>query len=84
MNGTEATEAIREIEKQIGSGKHTPICAHTSYDDFECITNCQKSGMDGFITKPTDANSLKKLFLSLNITTKDITSPHFSHPQEVK
>ena len=57
MDGFAATQAIREWEKDMGS--HVPIIAMTAHamkGDYEM---CLGAGMDGYITKPINAQGLK-------------------------
>lgn len=59
MNGYEATEKIRALEKQMP--KKTPIIAMTAYaveGDFE---RCVMAGMDDYVTKPVDFKGLQLL-----------------------
>ena len=51
MNGFEATEAIRRMEKQ---GKHTPIIAMTAHAMKGDKERCLKAGMDDYISKPIE------------------------------
>jgi signal transduction histidine kinase/CheY-like chemotaxis protein len=53
VDGLQATAAIRERERQ--QGRHTPIIAITAHADRE---RCQAAGMDGFVSKPVQADQL--------------------------
>jgi signal transduction histidine kinase/ligand-binding sensor domain-containing protein/DNA-binding response OmpR family regulator len=56
MDGFAATQAIREWEKDMGS--HVPIIAMTAHamkGDYEM---CISAGMDGYLTKPINAEGL--------------------------
>lgn len=52
MNGFEAYEKIREINKTI------PIIAQTAYSANDEITKITKMGFDGYVTKPIDKDKL--------------------------
>lgn len=59
LNGYKATEIIRK--KEVLLGKHTPIIAMTAYamiGDREKFIEC---GMDNYISKPFNINSLSKV-----------------------
>ncbi|MCB1165772.1 MAG: response regulator, partial [Leptospiraceae bacterium] len=59
MDGFETSERIRAGEA--GETKKTiPIVAITAHVLDEIKEHCQRSGMDGFITKPIDANALNQ------------------------
>jgi len=55
MNGYEATESIRKMEK---NGKASVIVALTSNITGEDRRKCFKAGMDGHLGKPVNANAL--------------------------
>jgi PAS domain S-box-containing protein len=57
MDGLEATQRIRELEKQ--SGDHIPIVAMTAYAIKGDRERCLEAGMDEYVTKPI---STEKLF----------------------
>ena len=52
MNGFEATQKIREIEKSSGKGISIPIIAMTASLLKTEIDNCYSAGMDNYIPKP--------------------------------
>lgn len=67
MNGFEATAAIRELEK--ARGTHTPIVALTADVLSETRERCFQAGMDDFLPKPIEAESLRAVlerYLSLS------------------
>jgi len=52
MNGFEATEKIRAIEKSAGKGTRIPIIAMTASLLKKEIDQCFSAGMDNYIPKP--------------------------------
>ena len=56
MNGLDATKAIREL-KRADAGK-IPIIAMTAQSSQESAQNCKESGMNGYISKPVEAEHL--------------------------
>ncbi len=56
MDGIEATRAIRETEKELGT--HVPILAMTAYALHEDRERCLAAGMDGYLSKPINAQEL--------------------------
>ncbi|MCB2220813.1 MAG: response regulator [Bacteroidetes bacterium] len=52
LNGYEATQMIREIEKERDSDNRTPIIALTAYAMKSDKDLCIKAGMDDYISKP--------------------------------
>ena len=56
MNGYEATEQIRELEKP--TGQHVPIVAMTAHVMEGAREECLRHGMDGYLTKPIDTEAL--------------------------
>jgi CheY-like chemotaxis protein len=56
MDGLEATQAIRHIEKQ--TGRRTPIAAMTAHAMQGDRQRCLDSGMDDYIAKPVRARTL--------------------------
>ena len=56
MDGLEATAAIRAREKS--SGGHIPIVALTAHAMEGDLDHCLKAGMDGYVTKPVEADRL--------------------------
>ncbi len=59
MDGFEATQQIRELEKRLGS--HIPIIALTANAMQEDEQLCLNAGMDAYLSKPTKRNLLAKL-----------------------
>jgi CheY-like chemotaxis protein len=57
MGGIEAAKKIRELEIKFGR-KRIPIIAYTAVATNKCSQDCLDAGMDYFITKPTQMNSL--------------------------
>ncbi|MDZ4849569.1 MAG: ATP-binding protein [Pirellulaceae bacterium] len=59
MDGIQATRAIRE------SGNSLIIYAMTAHHDEHHATLCRDAGMNGYLTKPVQAEQLKQLLLSV-------------------
>ncbi len=59
MNGFEATEIIKKLRKDL------PIIAQTAYSTIETKKETLLSGCDNFITKPINADALKKMIYTL-------------------
>ncbi|MGB2622994.1 MAG: response regulator [Candidatus Acidiferrum sp.] len=57
MDGLEATEKIRALEKK--SGRHVPIVAMTANAFEEDRQRCRRSGMDGYIAKPVTSRAIE-------------------------
>ncbi|MGC8605168.1 MAG: response regulator, partial [Desulfomonilaceae bacterium] len=57
MDGFQATRAIREKERATGGG-HTPIFAMTAHAMSGDREKCLAEGMDGYISKPINAQEL--------------------------
>jgi CheY-like chemotaxis protein len=71
MGGFEATAKIRGLEsKQAGRG-HTPIVAMTAHAIQGYREKCLEGGMDGYISKPIHAESLKQTIESFLCMSKD-------------
>jgi two-component system, sensor histidine kinase and response regulator len=56
MNGYEATARIRELEQ--GSERHLPIVAMTAHAMKGDRERCLEAGMDGYVSKPIQADEL--------------------------
>jgi CheY-like chemotaxis protein len=63
MDGFEATAAIRDEEKTTGA--HVPIIAMTAHAMKGDEERCLRAGMDGYVSKPIDAQSLFRAIESL-------------------
>jgi CheY-like chemotaxis protein len=61
MDGFEATARIRAYEKERGEVQPIPIVALTASAFEEDRNRCMKSGMDEFITKPFNFETLKSV-----------------------
>jgi CheY-like chemotaxis protein/HPt (histidine-containing phosphotransfer) domain-containing protein len=58
MDGLQATAAIRAAEA--GTGRHVPIIAMTAYARKEDRDRCLAAGMDGYVSKPVNAENLRR------------------------
>ncbi len=58
MNGWEATAAIRAREREYGT--HVPIIAMTAHALQDDIDRCRAAGMDGYVSKPFQVETLLK------------------------
>lgn len=58
MNGLEATQAIRGIEKQRANGSAIPILGVSAYARQERGEEAQQLGMNDYLTKPYDKDQL--------------------------
>jgi PAS domain S-box-containing protein len=56
MDGLEATRRFRELEA--GTGRHMPIIAMTAHASTADRDRCLAAGMDDFVTKPVQRDSL--------------------------
>jgi two-component system, sensor histidine kinase and response regulator len=63
MDGMEATAAIRREER--GTGRHVPIIGLTAHAMKGDRETALALGMDAYLTKPLQADALKKVFRSL-------------------
>ncbi|MDX2152612.1 MAG: response regulator [Bryobacteraceae bacterium] len=59
MDGIEATAEIRARERQ--RGRQTPIVAMTASSFYENRETCMRAGMDGYVTKPIEAEELLRV-----------------------
>ncbi len=64
MGGIEATRVIREFEKQ--SGRFLPIIALTGDTGASDRERCIEAGMNGFLCKPVDRDSLYETILKFS------------------
>ncbi len=64
MDGLDATRAIRDREKKT-SGGHLPIIAMTAHADHGFQAACCRAGMDGYVSKPVEPQSLYRAVESL-------------------
>jgi CheY-like chemotaxis protein len=58
MDGLEATAAIRQ--KEAATGDHLPIVAMTAHVLPAFEDRCRAAGMDGYLTKPIQAEQLSE------------------------
>jgi two-component system, sensor histidine kinase and response regulator len=61
MDGFEATATIRQKEKQQGGGVHQPVVALTAYAMKDDQERCLAAGVDGYLTKPIQADALNAM-----------------------
>jgi CheY-like chemotaxis protein len=64
MDGFEATAAIREREKS-QEGAHIPILAITAHAMAGDRERCLEAGMDGYVSKPINAQELAEALEAL-------------------
>lgn len=85
MSGFEATAAIREKEKTLGS--HVPIIALTANAMKGDRERCIEAGMDGYVSKPIDQDELFMVIHHLmpeQLTAADVTlSDHIEHKPDL-
>ena len=58
MNGLQATQAIRDIEKD--TGHHTPIIGVTAHAIKGDMEKCIEAGMDDYLSKPVSPDRLQE------------------------
>jgi two-component system, sensor histidine kinase and response regulator len=68
MDGLEATAAIREQERQ--QGGHLPIIALTAHAIKGDQERCLAAGMDGYVSKPINAQTLSR---AISCVLKELT-----------
>jgi two-component system sensor kinase len=67
MDGVEATRVIRS------QGSRLPIYAMTAHHDEHHANSCRDAGMNGYLTKPIQADQLKQILQSVSIRQADIS-----------
>lgn len=72
MDGFEATTAIRKIEKE--TGEHIPIIAITAHAMKRDRQLCLHVGMDGYVSKPVNADKLMEVIKTL-VFKDTVTKP---------
>jgi CheY-like chemotaxis protein/HPt (histidine-containing phosphotransfer) domain-containing protein len=65
MDGLQATQHIRQFEAASMDGRHIPIIALTAEAIQGDREKCLAAGMDGYVTKPIDADELFEAIRSL-------------------
>ncbi|MEN8190778.1 MAG: ATP-binding protein [Thermodesulfobacteriota bacterium] len=73
MDGLEATEKIRQLEKEQGL-RRIPIIALTAHATVEFERKCFSSGVDHYLTKPLDLSLLPDILLKQTGKTGDPAS----------
>ena len=71
MNGYEATQTIRDLEKA-GGLPRTPIIAVTAHAMKDDREKCLDAGMDDYMSKPLAVNSLKACLQKWLVENQDI------------
>ena len=64
MDGMEATAEIRRLES--GTGEHVPIVGLTAHEMQSDRDSALASGMDGYLTKPLQAEDMRQVIASFN------------------
>ncbi len=74
MDGLEATQRIRELEK---NGDRTPIVALTANAMMGTLERCLEAGMDDYLTKPLDISRLQDVLDRFMVarTHTELTAP---------
>ena len=67
MDGVEATRVIRS------QGSRLPIYAMTAHHDEHHANSCRDAGMNGYLTKPIQADQLKQILQSVSSRQADIS-----------
>ena len=82
MDGFQATQAIRELESEKARIPIVALTAHAIKGDKE---RCLEAGMDEYVSKPIDPETLKLTILSLGLRGPEgpIEKPVESEPEEV-
>ncbi|TWT76102.1 Signal transduction histidine-protein kinase BarA [Posidoniimonas polymericola] len=80
MDGYQATEAIREIERS-GGRVPTPIIAMTAHSMSGDREKCLRAGMDNYLSKPLD---LPKLIRMVESVSENGIKNHAAKPQHVE
>ena len=86
-DGLEATQLIREREQQTGA--HIPIIALTAAAMPEDAAACREAGMDDYLTKPIDPQTLQTMLSKFAVdelvelpTTMDVVSSSDTIPSQ--
>lgn len=74
MDGLQATEAIREIERTNESVARIPIIAMTAHSLRGDRERCLRSGMDAYVSKPLDLQRLINLVESTSLAAPVATN----------
>ncbi len=71
IDGFEASERIREIEKTLGRADEAVIIACTAHAVVGYRELCQEHGMNGYIPKPIKLDALKSELLAVSVVHAD-------------
>ena len=80
MDGLTATMKIRELEQS--TEQHIPIIAMTAHAMPEDCARCLRAGMDGYVSKPIDANELREMLQNLGCTNAPPSHDDHQHQPE--
>ncbi len=70
MDGMSVTRHIRSLETAQGNEKHTPILGLSAHATEEIRQQCLNAGMDDFLIKPVDPDTIMHTIKSMLETTK--------------
>ncbi len=70
MDGPETAQAIRQLEHELGAAR-LPLIALSAADAPEERNRCLAAGMDGFLSKPLEAEELQALLRQLRVEDGD-------------
>ncbi len=71
MDGLQATQALREREKERSDGYHQPVIALTAHAMKGDQERCLAAGMDGYLTKPVgpqELDAVLEIYVARHVT----------------
>jgi signal transduction histidine kinase/DNA-binding NarL/FixJ family response regulator len=71
MDGLEATRLIRQGTAG-EKAQATPVMAMTAHALHSTAEDCARAGMDGYVSKPVDLETLAKAIQSLNLSSQEV------------